>query len=53
MYLPWGYDVSQVTIFIAYIVAAVNGTSVFYAHVFGVSIVTWLKVCSVCIKFDL
>jgi len=43
MYLPWGYDVSQVTLFVSYIVAAFKGTGVFYNTVFGLSIVSWLK----------
>merc|ERR1711962_1714867 len=31
MYLPWGYDVSQVTIFICYMVAGFHGTTIWGA----------------------
>jgi len=48
MYLPWGYDVSQVSIFIAYIVAAFQGTGVFYTSIGGLSVVKWLKISMYC-----
>ena len=33
MYLPWGYDVSQVTIFTCYMVAGFHGTAIFYSPI--------------------
>ena len=33
MYLPWGYDISQVTILICYLVAGFHGTAIFYSPI--------------------
>merc|ERR1711990_1434282 len=44
MYLPWGYDISQVTIFVCYIISATKGTTFFYdSHIFGLTLVQLLK----------
>lgn len=44
MYLPWGYDISQVTIFICYIISATSGTNFFYeTKIIGFTLVQILK----------